>query len=95
MEPVLITRFLLNLRQLGETDRCDDTQDASHLRLSSHMFRLTTLAIIVGNMGEDLDHSLSEEEEEERDGNNVIFMEAAASEPHIPGDICDTVSDNI
>ncbi|THG95372.1 hypothetical protein EW026_g6271 [Hermanssonia centrifuga] len=59
------------------------------------MFRLTTLASIVGNMGEDLDHSLSEEEDEERDGNNVIFMEAAASEPHIPGDICDTVSDNI
>ncbi|PSR84295.1 hypothetical protein PHLCEN_2v5464 [Hermanssonia centrifuga] len=77
--PILIGRFLLNLRQLGETQSWNDTQDESRSRLSSHGVRLTTLASIIGNMGEDLDHGPSEDEDEERDDSGLP-MEVIASE---------------
>ncbi len=79
MEPILIGRFLLNLRRLGETQSRNDTQDESRSRLSSHGVRLTTLASIIGNMGEDLDHGASEDEDEERDDSGLP-MEVIASE---------------
>ncbi len=66
LEPILISRFLLNLRQVGvEVDSVNNTQDASTSRFSVPGFRIPTLEsiLMVGNMGEDLDHSPAERED--------------------------------
>ncbi|THG94888.1 hypothetical protein EW026_g6666 [Hermanssonia centrifuga] len=63
LEPILISRFLLNLRQVGvEVDPVNNTQDASASRFSVPRFRVTPLEsiLMVGNMGEDLDHGPAE-----------------------------------
>lgn len=56
LTPILICRFLLNLRQLGEPDNY--THDASNYsRFSIRGFRVPTFIDFVGNMGQDLMHS--------------------------------------
>ncbi|PSR75261.1 hypothetical protein PHLCEN_2v9227 [Hermanssonia centrifuga] len=68
VEPILISRFLLNLRQVGvEVDPVNSTQDASTSRFSGPGFRVPTLEsiLMVGNMGEDLDHGPAELEDTE------------------------------
>ncbi|THG97712.1 hypothetical protein EW026_g4347 [Hermanssonia centrifuga] len=62
LTPILISRFLLNLRQLGEPE--NGTEDASDSRLSIPGFRIVTLTSIVGNMGEELNHLGTEEDAE-------------------------------
>ncbi len=65
LAPILISRFLLNLRQLGELE--NETQFNS--RFSIPGFRVPTSINIVGNMGADLDHGFSEElDDESEDG---------------------------
>ncbi|PSR75647.1 hypothetical protein PHLCEN_2v8938 [Hermanssonia centrifuga] len=56
LTPILISRFLLNLRQL--TDHANDTNSALvfNSRFTVPGFRVPTLSDIVGNLGEDLDH---------------------------------------
>ncbi|THG94777.1 hypothetical protein EW026_g6758 [Hermanssonia centrifuga] len=54
LQPILISRFLLNLRQVGSPEI--DSQEAFSSQFSAPGFRVPTLASIIGNMGEDLDH---------------------------------------
>ncbi|THG93501.1 hypothetical protein EW026_g7750 [Hermanssonia centrifuga] len=67
--PILISRFLLNLRQLGEPE--NETQSRFNSRFSIPGFRVPTLASIVGDMGADLDHGPAEEVNEETDDADV------------------------
>ncbi|PSR84397.1 hypothetical protein PHLCEN_2v5454 [Hermanssonia centrifuga] len=60
LTPILISRFLLNLRQLGEPE--NGTEDAPDSRLSIPGFRIVTLTSIVGNMGEELNRLGTEED---------------------------------
>ncbi|PSS30996.1 hypothetical protein PHLCEN_2v2465 [Hermanssonia centrifuga] len=59
LTPILISRFLLNLRQLGEPE--NETQSRFNSRFSVPGFRVPTLESIVGNMGADLYHGSAEE----------------------------------
>ncbi|THG96032.1 hypothetical protein EW026_g5719 [Hermanssonia centrifuga] len=53
--PILISRFLFNLRQVGEP--AAESGNHQHITFSSRFtIRVPTLASIVGNMGEELDH---------------------------------------
>ncbi|PSS32238.1 hypothetical protein PHLCEN_2v2007 [Hermanssonia centrifuga] len=52
--PILISRFLLNLRQIGSPEI--DSREVFNSQFSIPGFRVPSLASIVGNMGEDLDH---------------------------------------
>lgn len=54
--PVLINRFLLNLRQLGEPGPSGNTRT-----LSTPIFRMSI--DVTGNLGEPLDHGWGEESE--------------------------------
>ncbi len=67
VEPILISRFLLNLRQVGEVDPVNNTQDALTSQFSVPGFRIPTLEsiLMVGNMGEYLDHGPAEMEDSE------------------------------
>lgn len=72
MTPLLISRFLLNLRQLREPEGTG-THEISNSRFSVPAFRVPTLASIAGNMGEDLRHGPTPDEgddqgDEEMDG---------------------------
>ncbi|THG94811.1 hypothetical protein EW026_g6727 [Hermanssonia centrifuga] len=63
LTPILISRFLLNLRQLGEPE--NETQSRFNSRFSIPGFRVPTLESIVGNMGADLDYGPAEEVDNE------------------------------
>ncbi|PSS06639.1 hypothetical protein PHLCEN_2v3595 [Hermanssonia centrifuga] len=65
LTPILISRFLLNLRQLGEPE--NESQSRFNSRVSIPGFRVPTLESIVGNMGADLDHGPAEDSEPEVD----------------------------
>ncbi|PSR73876.1 hypothetical protein PHLCEN_2v10296 [Hermanssonia centrifuga] len=84
--PILISRFLLNLRQVGgQTSRAEDSgtrqgstgaDTVTGLHFSVASLRATsnvTLSSIIGNMGEYLDH-----EEETWDANEVVQAEDGA-----------------
>ncbi len=59
LQPILISRFLLNLRRAGESQ---DTQNTTVSRFSVPAFRVPTLASsAMGNMGENLDHGSAED----------------------------------
>ncbi|THG95373.1 hypothetical protein EW026_g6270 [Hermanssonia centrifuga] len=84
LQPMLISRFLLNLHQVGSPEI--NSQEAFNSQFSVPAFRVPSLASIVGNMGEDLDHGgLAEEVEDEVDNNSgsVQAEEGAAPEPII------------
>ncbi|THG93780.1 hypothetical protein EW026_g7554 [Hermanssonia centrifuga] len=83
MQPILISRFLLNLRQVGSPEI--DSQEAFHSQFSVPGFRVPSLASIVGNMGEDLEHSILAEEVENEVENNSGSIQAEEGE--IPGAI--------
>lgn len=68
MTPILISRFLLNLRQLGESEPVS----VYNSRFSIPGFRVQTLRSIIGNMGEDLDHG--------RDAQNHYIDDAIAGQ---------------
>ncbi|THG94788.1 hypothetical protein EW026_g6748 [Hermanssonia centrifuga] len=59
LSPILVSRFLLNLRQLGEPQ--NETQSHFNSRFSIPGFRVPTLESVIGNMGADLDHGPAEE----------------------------------
>ncbi|THG94855.1 hypothetical protein EW026_g6695 [Hermanssonia centrifuga] len=59
LQPILISRFLLNLRQAGKPR--EDTHSAFNSQFSVPGFRVPTLDSIIGNMGEELDHRPEEE----------------------------------
>ncbi|PSR80108.1 hypothetical protein PHLCEN_2v6809, partial [Hermanssonia centrifuga] len=83
MQPILISRFLLNLRQVGSPEI--DSQEAFNSQFSVPGFRVPSLASIVGNMGEDLEHGgLAEEVENEVENNSGSVQ---AEEGEIPGAI--------
>ncbi|PSR89006.1 hypothetical protein PHLCEN_2v4968, partial [Hermanssonia centrifuga] len=65
LTPILISRFLLNLRQLGEPE--NETQSRFNSRVSIPGFRVPTLESVVGNMGADLDHGPTKEVDEGAD----------------------------
>ncbi len=69
LQPILISRFLLNLRQVGASQ---DPQNTTVSRFSIPALRVPTLASsAMGNMGEDLDHGYTgdvDEVEFERTG---------------------------
>ncbi|PSR83280.1 hypothetical protein PHLCEN_2v5784 [Hermanssonia centrifuga] len=58
--PILISRFLLNLRNVGEAG--STMHDSLDSQFSAPEFHSPTWASIVGNMGEDLDHGTAEME---------------------------------
>ncbi|THG92802.1 hypothetical protein EW026_g8230 [Hermanssonia centrifuga] len=60
LQPVLISRFLLNLRQVGSPEI--DSQEAFNSQFSVPGFRVPTLVSFLGNMGEELDHGDPAEE---------------------------------
>ncbi|PSS38106.1 hypothetical protein PHLCEN_2v48 [Hermanssonia centrifuga] len=60
---ILISRFLLNLRQLGEPE--NETQSRFNSRFSIPGFRVPTLETVVGNMGADLGRGPAEEIDDE------------------------------
>lgn len=63
LEPILISRFLINLRQ---ADTPEDSMHASHLsRFSTPNFRVPTLQSFVGNMGESLEHGTGHDEDKD------------------------------
>ncbi|PSR72101.1 hypothetical protein PHLCEN_2v12016 [Hermanssonia centrifuga] len=66
LEPIFISRFLLNLRNLRE--RRNEIQDAfvgnspsSISRFHVPRFRVPTLASVIGDIGEELDHECEDE----------------------------------
>ncbi len=59
LNPILISRFLLNLRQLDEPK--NETQSRFNSQFSIPGFRVPTSTSIVGNMGAELDHGPAEE----------------------------------
>ncbi len=85
LTPILISRFLLNLRQLGEPE--NETQSRFNSRFSVPGFRVPTLESIVGNMGADLYHGPAEEvdgevKEADMDGGDaeVSMLDAIAQD---------------
>ncbi|THG93032.1 hypothetical protein EW026_g8083 [Hermanssonia centrifuga] len=69
LTPILISRFLLNLRQLGEPK--NESQSRFNSRFSIPGFRVPKLESIVGNMGADLDHGPGEEPEVNEEAEDV------------------------
>ncbi|THH00332.1 hypothetical protein EW026_g2162 [Hermanssonia centrifuga] len=64
LTPILISRFLLNLRQLGETDA--ETQSSFNSQFSIAGFRIPASTSLVETMGADLqDHDTAEEVDDE------------------------------
>ncbi|THG93194.1 hypothetical protein EW026_g7975, partial [Hermanssonia centrifuga] len=88
LQPILISRFLLNLRQVGSPEI--DSQEAFNSQFSLPGFRVPSLASIVRNMGEDLEHSGPPEEVEVE--NN--FGSIHAEEGKVPGAIIEPSSMN-
>ncbi|PSS30880.1 hypothetical protein PHLCEN_2v2607, partial [Hermanssonia centrifuga] len=84
--PILISRFLLNLRQVGSPEI--DSQEAFNLQFSAPGFRVPTLASIVGNMGGDLDYDGPAEEVEDEVENTSGSIQA--EEGAVPGAIIET-----
>ncbi|THG95011.1 hypothetical protein EW026_g6569 [Hermanssonia centrifuga] len=81
LQPILISRFLLNLRQVGSPEI--DSQEAYNSQFSVPGFRIPSLSSIVGNMGEDLDHGGPVEEveaEAENYSGSIQAEEGAAPE---------------
>ncbi len=68
LQPILISRFLLNLCQVGSPEI--NSQEAFNSQFSVPGFRVPSLASIIGNMGEDLDHGGPAEEVEDEVENN-------------------------
>ncbi|KAJ3556423.1 hypothetical protein NM688_g2035 [Phlebia brevispora] len=66
LTPILISRFILNLRDANES-RKNSTEDAYDSRFSHPGFRVPTLPSFTDNMGEMLDHSPPHDESENRD----------------------------
>ncbi len=86
---MLISRFLLNLRQAAESPY--DTQDTFNSRLSVPGFHIVTLASVIGNMGEDLDHGPVEHvEDEAQDIGNDGAQEEDVMRTEITGIPCQT-----
>ncbi|PSS32235.1 hypothetical protein PHLCEN_2v2004 [Hermanssonia centrifuga] len=90
MQPILISRFLLNLRQVGSPEI--DSQEAFDSRFSVPRFRVPSLASIIGNMGEDLDHGGSAEEVEDEAENTVTSGSIQVEEGAVPEAIIDDPS---
>ncbi|THG93193.1 hypothetical protein EW026_g7976 [Hermanssonia centrifuga] len=78
LQPILISRFLLNLRQVGSPEI--DSQEAFNSQFSVPGFRVPSLESIVGNMGEDLDHGGLAEEVEDQVENNSGSIQAEEGE---------------
>ncbi len=69
LQSMLISRFLLNLRQVGSPE--GDSQTVFNSQFSAPGFRVPTLGSMIGNMGQDLDHNPAEEVEDEDGAENV------------------------
>lgn len=85
LTPILISRFILNLRQVGEANKPPSRPS----RMASIVFRIQES--IVGNMGESLEHGPGgdgEEVEEVEHGQNGPTEEVASGEA---GDILEDV----
>ncbi len=54
LQPILISRFLLNLRDIGEAE--NETQGDFNSGYSVAGFRIPSLANMLGNMGQELDY---------------------------------------
>ncbi|THG93977.1 hypothetical protein EW026_g7398 [Hermanssonia centrifuga] len=80
LQPILTSRFLLNLRQAGEPK--NETNETFNSRFTVPGFRVPTLASIIDNIGEDLDHGLTEEVDEMMESNNNISAASQASVEH-------------
>ncbi|PSR97186.1 hypothetical protein PHLCEN_2v4357, partial [Hermanssonia centrifuga] len=89
LQPILISRFLLNLRQAGSPELEIDSQEAFNSRFSVPGFRVPSLASIIGNMGEDLDHGGPAEEVEDE---SSIEVEEGAAETTIETHASSTVN---
>lgn len=61
LQPILISRFLINLRQVDSSN--NTTQMAHFSKFSMPNLRIATINDIVGNMGEELEHDPREREE--------------------------------
>ncbi|PSS30997.1 hypothetical protein PHLCEN_2v2466 [Hermanssonia centrifuga] len=68
LTPILFSRFLLNLRQLGEPASENETHSRFNSRFSIPGFRVPTLESVVGNMGAELDHGPTEEVDDHDEG---------------------------
>ncbi|THH00340.1 hypothetical protein EW026_g2176 [Hermanssonia centrifuga] len=78
--PILISRFLLNLRQVGSPEI--DSQEAFNSQFSVPGFRIPSLASIIGNMGEDLDYGgLAEEVEDEAENTSESIQAEEGAVP--------------
>ncbi|THG98849.1 hypothetical protein EW026_g3415 [Hermanssonia centrifuga] len=73
--PILTSRFLLNLCQVAGSPEID-SQEAFNSRFSVPRFRVPSLASIIGNMGEDLDHSGTAEEDDEVENSSSGSVQA-------------------
>lgn len=63
LQPILVSRFLLDLRQIGPSG--DSTQVSRVSQFSNPNFRVPTFQSIVGNLGEYLQHDTDDYESEE------------------------------
>ncbi|KAJ3552007.1 hypothetical protein NM688_g4385 [Phlebia brevispora] len=64
LQPILISRFLINLRQLDAPTR--SSSESRHFsRFSIPNFRIPTIESVVGNMGEPLDYGANDHSDEE------------------------------
>ncbi|PSR74193.1 hypothetical protein PHLCEN_2v10041 [Hermanssonia centrifuga] len=87
INPILISRFLLNLRQVGSPEI--DSQEAFNSQFSVPGFRIPSLASIIGNMGEDLDYGgLAEEVEDEAENTSESIQ---AEEGAVPETIIEKI----
>ncbi|EKM60224.1 uncharacterized protein PHACADRAFT_203473 [Phanerochaete carnosa HHB-10118-sp] len=75
MPPLLVQRFILNLRQLSPTaEASENNSDAQHFSRSSISFRVPS--DFLGNMGESLDHGQSERVVEDSDDDHRVAEES-------------------
>ncbi|THG95122.1 hypothetical protein EW026_g6472 [Hermanssonia centrifuga] len=88
LQPILISRFLLNLRQVGSPD--NDSQEAFNSEFSVPGFRVPSLSSIVGNMGEDPDHGGPVEELELEDEAENILGSIGVEEGAVPEVVIET-----
>ncbi|THH01053.1 hypothetical protein EW026_g1585 [Hermanssonia centrifuga] len=77
--PILISRFLLNLRQVRELENA--TQGAWNSTFTIPGFRVPTLDSFVGNMGEELDFTLDDVPCETEGSISVEVPDPAVSHP--------------